>query len=54
MLLKGFFLITTDVLGPYGIAFSMGTLGWGPGKPTANTLSIGYHTAHTISGLIQL
>jgi len=26
-----FYLITTDILGPYGIAFSMGTLGWGPG-----------------------
>lgn len=26
-----FFLITTDVLGPYGVGFAMGTLGWGPG-----------------------
>ncbi|KAJ5194510.1 uncharacterized protein N7498_007948 [Penicillium cinerascens] len=26
-----FFLITTDVLGPYGSGFTMGTLGWGPG-----------------------
>jgi hypothetical protein len=52
MLLKGFFLITTDVLGPYGIAFSMGTLGWGPGKIKTNTLSIGYHIARTLNGLI--
>ena len=28
----GFYLITTDVLGPYGVGFAMGTLGWGPGK----------------------
>ncbi|KAF2808834.1 uncharacterized protein BDZ99DRAFT_418285 [Mytilinidion resinicola] len=26
-----FYLITTDVLGPYGVGFAMGTLGWGPG-----------------------
>ncbi|KAH8690322.1 transmembrane amino acid transporter protein-domain-containing protein [Talaromyces proteolyticus] len=26
-----FYLITTDILGPYGSAFTMGTLGWGPG-----------------------
>ncbi|OKL58244.1 hypothetical protein UA08_06772 [Talaromyces atroroseus] len=26
-----FYLITTDVLGPYGSAFAIGTLGWGPG-----------------------
>lgn len=26
-----FYLITTDILGPFGIGFSMGTLGWGPG-----------------------
>ncbi|KAJ5489287.1 hypothetical protein N7539_004177 [Penicillium diatomitis] len=26
-----FFLITTDILGPYGTGFTMGTLGWGPG-----------------------
>lgn len=29
----GFFLITTDILGPYGSGFAMGTLGWGPGEP---------------------
>lgn len=23
--------ITTDILGPYGVGFAMGTLGWGPG-----------------------
>ncbi|KAF3388168.1 hypothetical protein DPV78_012197 [Talaromyces pinophilus] len=26
-----FYLITTDILGPYGSGFAMGTLGWGPG-----------------------
>ncbi|KAF3384749.1 hypothetical protein F1880_002291 [Penicillium rolfsii] len=26
-----FFLITTDIMGPYGTGFTMGTLGWGPG-----------------------
>ena len=26
-----FFLITTDILGPYSIGFALGTLGWGPG-----------------------
>jgi hypothetical protein len=26
-----FYLITTDVLGPYGVGFALGTLGWGPG-----------------------
>ena len=26
-----FYLITTDILGPFGVGFSMGTLGWGPG-----------------------
>lgn len=26
-----FYLITTDILGPYGVGFSLGTLGWGPG-----------------------
>ena len=31
MALPGFYLITTDILGPYGVGFSMGTLGWGPG-----------------------
>lgn len=28
----GFYLITTDILGPYGVGFAMGTLGWMPGK----------------------
>lgn len=27
----GFYLITTDILGPYGVGFALGTLGWGPG-----------------------
>ncbi|KAJ5160362.1 uncharacterized protein N7482_007366 [Penicillium canariense] len=26
-----FFLITTDIMGPYSTGFTMGTLGWGPG-----------------------
>ncbi len=26
-----FYLITTDILGPFGVGFSMGTLEWGPG-----------------------
>lgn len=26
-----FYLITTDILGPYGVGFAIGTLGWGPG-----------------------
>ena len=26
-----FYLITTDILGPYSIGFALGTLGWGPG-----------------------
>ncbi|OBT83915.1 hypothetical protein VE02_09766 [Pseudogymnoascus sp. 03VT05] len=26
-----FYLITTDILGPFGVAFALGTLGWGPG-----------------------
>lgn len=26
-----FYLITTDILGPYGVGFSMGALGWMPG-----------------------
>lgn len=27
----GFYLITTDILGPFGVGFAIGTLGWGPG-----------------------
>lgn len=27
----GFYLIATDILGPYGVGFALGTLGWGPG-----------------------
>jgi hypothetical protein len=26
-----FYLITTDILGPFGVPFAIGTLGWGPG-----------------------
>jgi hypothetical protein len=26
-----FYLITTDILGPYGVGFALGNLGWGPG-----------------------
>jgi len=29
--LSVFYLITTDILGPFGVAFSLATLGWGPG-----------------------
>lgn len=29
--LSAFYLITTDILGPFGVPFAMGTLGWGPG-----------------------
>jgi hypothetical protein len=29
--LSVFYLITTDILGPYGAPFAIGTLGWGPG-----------------------
>jgi hypothetical protein len=35
----GFFLITTDILGPYGVGFAMGTLGWGPGEATRTSPS---------------
>ena len=27
----GFYLITTDILGPYGVGFALGPMGWGPG-----------------------
>ncbi|KAG0645681.1 hypothetical protein D0Z07_8572 [Hyphodiscus hymeniophilus] len=26
-----FYLITTDILGPFGVGYAIGTLGWGPG-----------------------
>jgi hypothetical protein len=26
-----FYLITTDILGPFGVGFALGSLGWGPG-----------------------
>ncbi|KAN0072592.1 hypothetical protein V8E54_009521, partial [Elaphomyces granulatus] len=26
-----FFLIMTDILGPFGVGFALGTMGWGPG-----------------------
>lgn len=26
-----FYLITTDILGPYGVGFALGTMGWGQG-----------------------
>lgn len=44
MLSLGFYLITTDILGPYGIGFSMGTLGWGPGGPPFRTISASHLT----------
>ncbi|CAL5868129.1 uncharacterized protein PFLUO_LOCUS2353 [Penicillium psychrofluorescens] len=39
-----FYLITTDILGPYGSGFAMGTLGWGPGIAfyTVFGLMVGY------------
>ncbi|KAJ5721229.1 uncharacterized protein N7483_009163 [Penicillium malachiteum] len=39
-----FFLITTDILGPYGAGYAMGTLGWGPGIAfyTVFGLVVGY------------
>jgi hypothetical protein len=44
VLAKGFYLITTDILGPYGTGFTMGTLGWGPGERDAHAP---YHYALT-------
>lgn len=26
-----FYLLTTDILGPFGVGFALGTMGWGPG-----------------------
>lgn len=38
----GWFLITTDILGPYSVGFALGTLGWGPGEPGENKQSSRY------------
>ncbi|RAL63981.1 hypothetical protein DID88_003169 [Monilinia fructigena] len=34
-----FYLITTDILGPFGVPFALGTLGWGPGIALYTALS---------------
>jgi len=35
-----FYLITTDILGPFGVGFSLGTLGWGPGIALFTTFGL--------------
>lgn len=51
-----FYLITTDILGPYGVGFAMGTLGWGPGIVLYSVFGFlagysGYLIWHTFLGL---
>ena len=51
-----FYLITTDILGPYGVGFAMGTLGWGPGVALYTVFGFmagysGYLIWHTYLGL---
>ena len=51
-----FYLITTDILGPYGVGFAMGTLGWGPGIALYTVFGFmagysGYLIWHTYLGL---
>lgn len=51
-----FYLITTDILGPYGVGFAMGTLGWGPGIVLYTVFGFlagysGYLIWHTFLGL---
>ncbi|MCJ1307481.1 hypothetical protein MMC25_001127 [Agyrium rufum] len=51
-----FYLITTDILGPYGVGFAMGTLGWGPGIALYTVFGFfagysGYLIWHTFIGL---
>lgn len=51
-----FYLITTDILGPYGVGFAMGTLGWGPGIALYTVFGFmagysGYLIWHTFLGL---
>ncbi|KAH8673403.1 hypothetical protein BX600DRAFT_535999 [Xylariales sp. PMI_506] len=40
-----FYLITTDILGPYSVGFALGTLGWGPG--IAFYTIFGFFTAYS-------
>lgn len=51
-----FYLITTDILGPYGVGFAMGTLGWMPGIILYSVFGFmagysGYLIWHTFLGL---
>ncbi|KAK3674924.1 hypothetical protein LTR78_005268 [Recurvomyces mirabilis] len=51
-----FYLITTDILGPYGVGFAMGTLGWGPGIALYTVFGIcagysGFQLWHAYLGL---
>ena len=51
-----FYLITTDILGPYGVGFAIGTLGWGPGVALYTVFGFmagysGYLIRHTFLGL---
>lgn len=51
-----FYLITTDILGPYGVGFAMGTLGWMPGIILYSVFGLmagysGYLIWHTFLGL---
>lgn len=51
-----FYLITTDILGPYGVGFAIGTLGWGPGIALYTVFGFmagysGYLIWHTFLGL---
>ena len=51
-----FYLITTDILGPWGVGFAMGTLGWGPGVALYTVFGFmagysGYLIWHTYLGL---
>ena len=53
---QGFYLITTDILGPYGVGYAMGTLGWGPGIALYTVFGFmagysGYLIWHTFSVL---
>ena len=31
-------ILQTDILGPYGVGFALGTLGWGPGESKSRTI----------------
>ena len=51
-----FYLITTDILGPYGVGFALGTLGWGPGVALYTVFGFmagysGYLIRHAFLGL---